>query len=109
MTEQGKVRVRLHTQALKQAEENVEDEKVQRSLEFEEYSQIIARCNMYNVQQSREEEEGPKNEQQKKRVHMGKVLFLNYNIGLKIKNHLRALIEYGYLFLAPRYAFQGRA
>ena len=40
---------------------------------------------------------------------MGKVLFLNYNIGLKIKNHLRALIEYGYLFLAPRYAFQGRA
>lgn len=46
----GKVRVRIHTHAIKRAEENVEDEKVQRSLEFEEYSQIIARCNMYNVQ-----------------------------------------------------------
>ena len=40
---------------------------------------------------------------------MGKVLFLNYNIGLKIKNHLRALIEYGYLFLKPKYAFDGSA
>lgn len=69
MTEQGKVSVRLHTQAVKQAEENVEEEKVQRILEFEEYSQIIA------MQQSREEEQGLKNEQQKKRVHMGKVLF----------------------------------
>lgn len=50
VTENGKVRVRLYTQAIKRADENVEDEKVQRSLEFEEYSQIIARCNMYNVQ-----------------------------------------------------------